>query len=286
MTTVLTGSGDGGQGSTTSTSTENPGSQSNTSTSSSDTSTSTSWRDTLPEDIRSNGALAQFKDVPSLAKSYVHAQSLIGKKGVVLPSEKASDEEWTGFYQSLGQPPIDKFEIATPKDTPLNENFLKDFKTNAHKAGLLPKQAQGLLDWYLNAEKSMTAETQKVAQGEQIKNLDALKQEWGPGYSKQIFLAQTAAKELGGASFVEYLNQTGLGNDAQVIKIMAKAGALLGEDKLRGDGSGGQFGKTPAETRREINDIMGNPKHPYFDATHPGHKQAVADMSERYKGLS
>lgn len=246
--------------------------------------TETSWRDSLPEDLRGNGALAQFKDVGSLAKSYVHAQSLIGKKGVIVPGEKATDEEWAGFFKAIGQPDPDKFEIKLPQDGKINESFIKGFKESAHKAGLLPKQAQGLLDWYISNEQTYAQEAQKTLQAIQEQGLGELKQEWGQGYSKQIALAQAAVRELGGPEFVAYLNETGFGNDPKLIRLMAKAGALLGEDKIRGEG-GGKFGKTPDELRREINDIMGNPSHPYFDTSHPGHKQAVAEMGQRYKAL-
>lgn len=247
--------------------------------------TEKTWRDELPEDIRGNGAIAQFKDIASLAKSYVHAQSLIGKKGVVVPGEKATPEEWASFYKAIGQPEADKFEVSGPKDVKLNETFLKGFKEVAHKSGLLPKQAQGLLEWYLETEKTFAGEAQATVKAEQERGLDELKKEWGQGYTKQIALAKAAVKELGDQDLIAYLDQSGLGNDPKLIRLMAKAGALLGEDHIRGEG-GGQFGKTPAEIRKEINDVMGNKEHPYFDAAHPGHKQAVADMSARYKALT
>ena len=60
------------------------------------------WRDSLPDDLKNNATLANFDNVENLAKSYVHAQSVIGKKGVIKPGEKASDEEWGNFYKELG----------------------------------------------------------------------------------------------------------------------------------------------------------------------------------------
>ena len=243
-----------------------------------------SWRDTLPEDIKGNGALAQFKDINDLAKSYVHAQAMIGKKGVIVPGEKASDEEWSKFYKDIGQPEVDKFEIAPPKDSKVNADFLKGLKEHAHKMGMLPKQAQGILDWYLSNEKVYGDAAMKELQTAQEKGLGDLKQEWGQGYDKQIASAQAAVRELGGPEMIAYLNETGFGNDPKLIRLMAKAGALLGEDKIRGEGAG-KFGQTPDEIRKEINSIMGNPQHPYFDSAHPSHRSAVAEMGSRYKAL-
>src|ERR1043166_4213884 len=52
-----------------------------------------SWRDSLPDDIKGNATLANVQSVQDLAKGYIHAQGLIGKKGIIPPGDKASDEE-------------------------------------------------------------------------------------------------------------------------------------------------------------------------------------------------
>lgn len=288
MSTVLSGEGSGQ-----STTTQEQGSGSGTTTSANavaQTQTSggaatASWRDTLPEELKGNGGLAQFKDVASLAKSYVHAQSLIGKKGVVVPTEKASDEEWKSFYKSVGQPDLDNFELKTPKDMEFNKETVAKFREKAHELGFLPKQAQGLLDWYIQHEsETMTAKTSEL-DNEAKTQLANLQKEWGQGYDKQIALARLAVKDVGIDGFQEYLDSSGLGNDPMIIKAMASFGKLLGEDRLRGE-AGGRFGKTPNEVKGEIADIRGNPKHPYFDHTHPGHRNAVSQMEDLYKQLS
>ena len=245
-----------------------------------------SWRDSLPDDLKNDVGLQQFNDVANLAKSWRSAQEMVGKKGVIIPGEKATPEEFAKFYKDLGQPELDKYTLATPKESKLNEDFLKTFRETAHKAGLLPKQAQGLLDWYLSQEQGFSDKAKADHTAEATKAINGLKTEWGQGYDKQIGLAKAAIREFGSPELVTYLNESGLGNDPQLIRLMAKAGAMLGEDKIRGDGGSGKFGKTPVEIQREINDVMGNPAHPYFDVGHPGHKQAIADMESRYKGLT
>lgn len=249
------------------------------------TSANNSWRDSLPEDLRGNGSLAQFQDVASLAKSYVHAQSLIGKKGLFLPAEKASKDEWRAFYKSMGQPDIDKYDINAPQNVPVNKDFVGKFKSAAHEEGLLPKQAQGMLDWYVKAEQEAVSALQKSKEMETAKAIEGLKQEWGQGFSKQVSLAKLAVQELGGEELKKHLETTGLGNDVQLIKVLAKVGALLGEDKIRGEDSA-KFGKTPEEVKKEIAEIMGNFKHPYYDTNHPGHRLAVDHMAALYRSLN
>lgn len=245
---------------------------------------SASWRDSLPEDIRANPALAQIHDIPSLAKSFVHAQSVIGKKGVFPPGEKATDEEWTQFFKSIGQPELEKFEIALPKDKQTNPELVTKFKALAHKNGLLPKQAQALMDWYVNEETGAADARTKASKLENDAQLETLKKDWGEGYDKQVALARLAVNELGGEVFQQYLTKSGLADNAQLARFMAKVGKLLGEDKIRGDG-GGKLGQTREEIQGEINKVMGDPKHPYFDASHAGHKQALSHMEGLYRKL-
>jgi hypothetical protein len=242
-----------------------------------------SWRDALPEDIRANPTLQSFNDIGSLAKSYIHAQGLIGKKGVIPPGEKASDEEWAGFYKQLGLPEtLDKYEVKIPDQA--DKEFVGKFKEMAHKSGILPKQAQALMDWYLQAEgqavqSRQAQQKQKVEQG-----IAALRKEWGDGFDKQVALAKLGVREVGGGELAEYLEKTGLGDDPMIVKWAARMGKALGEDKLRGDGAG-KFGQTPDEIQAQIDAVMTNTSHPYFDRNHAGHQQAVAQMESLYQKL-
>ena len=49
----------------------------------------------------------------------------------------------------------DGYKYDLPKETKLDEATLKAFSEEAHKLGLLPKQAQGIINYYNNlAEQS------------------------------------------------------------------------------------------------------------------------------------
>ena len=67
------------------------------------------WRSGLPEDVAGDPSLADIKDVSSLAKSYVHAQRMVGRDKVSIPQEGAGEDEWNSFYDRLGRP--EKYEI-------------------------------------------------------------------------------------------------------------------------------------------------------------------------------
>lgn len=237
-----------------------------------------SWRDTLPDDLKANPSLAQFTDVANLAKSYVHAQEKIGKKGVFVPGEKASDDEWKGFFKELGQPELDKFDIKTPEGKEVNADFVKTFKEKAHAAGLLPKQAQQLVEWYVGHEENVL--TQSAASKTQAAQeaIAGLKKEWGEdGYKQQVGLAEVALKTVAPELTADIVKKYGA--DPTVVKLLAKMGKMLGEDTIKGQG--GTSGNTLEEIDGEIARLSAHVA--YTDPSHAQHKSMVEQVAKLYQ---
>ena len=65
---------------------------------------SSDWLDSIEESLKTEPSLSDIKDVNSLAKSYVHAQKMIGADKIVMPNDKSTDDEWNDFYEKLGRP--------------------------------------------------------------------------------------------------------------------------------------------------------------------------------------
>ena len=75
-----------------------------------------SFRDSLPEDLRDHASLKDFNDVGSLAKSFVHAQSMIGSDKINLPTDKSTPEQWSQFYKELGRPDsVDGYDVSSAR---------------------------------------------------------------------------------------------------------------------------------------------------------------------------
>ncbi len=242
-----------------------------------------SWRDSLPDDIKANASLSSFSDVPNLAKAYINAQGLIGKKGVIPPTEHSTAEDWNNFYKAVGLPDKDKYSVNKPEKSEFNDEFVAKFKETAHQAGVLPKQAQAIMDMYAQHESAQSAADMAEVATEQASQIAALKQEWGPGFDKNVKLAQLAVRNIGGESFEKYLNETGLGNDVQLIKFMTALGGKLGEDKLVGGGTSHDFGQTPAEMKAEMDQIQRS--EAYRSARHVDHKAKIARMEQLGKAM-
>lgn len=222
----------------------------------------------------------------------MHAQALIGKKGVIPPKAEATEQEWADFYKAIGMPDADKFELKTPDGLKIDSKFLDGFKQMAIKGGMLPKKAQEMLGWYLGLEKNQQAE-RKAAQDKAAKEgFEGLQKKWGDAYSRELDRAEFAIRELSGDSdegkkgAQALINQLTASGDAFTIEIFSKAAKLLGEDKLH-EGGVGDGGSTVSEIQAELDEIRANGKdNGYFDKNHPNHKIINARAESLYKRLT
>jgi len=232
------------------------------------------WMTELPDDIKAEPSLKNYKDVASLAKSLVHAQKMVGADKIAVPNPKtATEDDYRKVFQKLGLPEtIDKYDLG--KIEGANEELLKGFKEAAHKAGILPSQAKKVLEFYQQAAKASGDAHANKLQSEVSAGLNALKQEWGQGFEKEVTAAKIALKEFGDESLNKLLHDTGMGNHPAVIKLLNRVGKALKEDAVLGASAGRDFGMTPQEAQSEIGKIMADPA--YWTKDHPMHDQMVA----------
>jgi hypothetical protein len=112
------------------------------------------WRHGLPDELRNDDSIKVLNDVHTLAKSYVHARKAIGANKVALPSKHATEDDIQKFYDELGRPALDKYEVQPPKDAKfVDKDTLDKLKPLAHKVGIMPQQLNAILDFY---EKDMS----------------------------------------------------------------------------------------------------------------------------------
>lgn len=250
------------------------------------------WRTALPEDIRADPSLTSIKDVASLAKSYVHAQKLVGTDKIAKPSDKWDEKQWGEFYDAAGRPKDFK-AYGFPKDFKMPDGVELDAKTFDgakevfHKAGLSAKQAEAVLGYY----------GQLVAQGHTVKQTDHVKaqetlmadlhKEWGTTTEHRIAMANQVAMQFGGAEFMDAIESAGLHLHPAVIKTFAKLAENLSEDSLGGT-SGGLQVPIGMGAQQEINQLLQDPKFTdaWLNPNNPGHKVAVDRMMTLQKNAA
>lgn len=241
------------------------------------------WLDGLPDDLKGDASLKRFTDVPNLAKAYKNLESQLGKDRITVPGPHTTDEEWQAIYKKMGLPDPDKYEI---KGEGLKDDVLKDFKAAAHKAGLLPKQAQAAIDWFVARE----AQFDKLEADARVKALAdtkaALEKEWGQDFKHEMLRTQALIKNHGSPEFVKFLDESGFGNNIHVAKFLNSLakGAFKEDTEVAGDTGGAGAQVAPSDARKQATDITANPKNPsyaaYHDAAHPNHKAAVKEVQD------
>lgn len=236
----------------------------------------------LEPDIAGDPSLKAIKDVPSLIKSYVHAQKKMGADKVILPNKNSTSEEWAQLYHKLGLPTeFGKYEVKTEKQA-MNPEFLEEFKKQAYDHKLLPEQANAIFDFVNNKVMQEQEKLDNLAKTELEESINGLKQEWGDAFDVNVNKAKVAAKEFGGEEFQKYLNESGLGNNPALIKVFAKIGeSFFKEDKFKETSQ--VYSLSPDAAQEKINQITGDFSGPYYNSMHPDHGRIVDEVAKLYK---
>ena len=158
------------------------------------------------------------------------------------PAEAKADDP-------LAKVPEDgKYTLTMPDGVELDGELAEALGPEFKELGLTHAQAQKLVDKYIGI--------QQARAGKQSEEFGATIAGWadtakkdpeigGTKWDGTVQTAQRAVKALGNDALRDYLNASGAGNHPEVIRFMAKAGALIAEDN---PASGGAEGKgKPAE---------------------------------------
>jgi hypothetical protein len=232
--------------------------------------------DSLPDDLRAEPSLRNFTDPVSLAKSYVHAQRMIGADKIPLPGKSATDDEWRQVYKRLGAPEDPKgYEIKLGKDV-MRDAELDAFRAAAFEAGLNGKQAGRIAQFLESAVTQSRADLEKNSESVRYEGEQELRREWGQAFDQQVQLAHKAAVTfLGNTELldtVELADGRLLGDHPAIVKMFANLAREIGEDKLLGEAS--ELVMTPTEAQSKISEIT-RQGTPYWDKFHPEHRAYV-----------
>jgi hypothetical protein len=249
------------------------------------------WRAGLPEDLRGEKMFENIKGKdwveagPTLAKGYRDAQKLVGSGIMRVPGKDAKPEEVAKWKsENLGKlaeaglidaapAASDKYEakLNLPEGRAADPKSMSRFYDVAHKNGLSDRQAQAVLDLYVELQDG----ARDSIGGSAKEAMTTLEREWGGAVQHNLGLAQRAVAELGGRELMELLDTTGLGNHPALIRVFHRVGKVLSEDDpvfAMAAGGGADEAKT------KLASIMNDPKHAYWNGEAPGHKDAVAEV--------
>jgi hypothetical protein len=239
------------------------------------------WRLALSPELQAEAMFKTIPDVATLAKNYLNAQKLVGADKIPVPSKHATPDDWKTVYQKLGLP-VDLKDYTLKEAPTVKGEFVEQFKASAHKAGILPRQAQEVLDWF--AEANVNASNKLVADREAsyATQIQGLKEEWGTAFNAKINSAKQVIQKFADKDIVEHLEKSGIANDVKLAKFLSKIGESLTESGIVGADPTMAGAKSPAEAKKDISRVQGDRTHPYHNKSHPSHDAAVKEMQDLF----
>ena len=233
----------------------------------------------IPAEYKNEKALQNFQDMDGFVKSYLHSQKLVGSDKIPIPNKFATDEDWNTVYEKLGKPKSpDEYKYNLPKESKLDDDSLKAFSATAHQLGLLPKQAEGIINYYNELANASEVDTNAKAETARTESEKTLRKEYGSAYKHRLHAAKNLASSTLGNDFLNNtILQDGskLGDNPIVVKAFAELASQISEDSMI-------QGEAPAYmSLKEINKqiaALQQPGSAYFDKRHPNHDVAVSEM--------
>ena len=245
------------------------------------------WKTQIPEDIKSESSLAQIKDLPTLIKSYVHAQKLVGADKMPVPKDSWTPEQWSEFYAKTGRPESpDKYpqlDETMTKKSMMDKELIGDLTKAFHKAGLSTKQAMSVFSDYAT---TMEGRINKVKDGfsKSVQDSQAILQKtYGDKLEARLDVARAVVSKFGDEEISNYIDSSGIGNNPGFINMLIKMGDAMMEDRADGKGVDlllGSTGDAVAEIAKLKLDtsFIGR----LMDSSAVGHKDAVAKWAEAH----
>lgn len=242
------------------------------------------FQNLIPEEYKEEKSLQNFSNMDDFVKSYLHSQKLVGADKIPVPNKLATDDDWNTVYERLGRPENPEgYSYELPEESKIDDTTLKAFSAEAHKLGLLPKQAQGIMNYYNSlaeqSDKSLEFRDETARAEAEIE----LRKEYGPAYDLKVSQARNLATNTLGADFLRNTilqDGSSLGNNPQIVRAFADLASKLSEDSMV------QGEVASAMTVKEIDgeiDTLTQPGSAYWDKTHINHKKAVDEVQRLYE---
>ena len=243
-----------------------------------------SFMEMIPEELREHPSLSPIKDVGNLARSYVNAQRLIGSDKVPLP-KNPTEEDLDNIYSRLGTPETPAgYEVAADGNL-ITEEIATQYADIAHSLRLTPQQAQGVLDYYKSSVEQSSEGLHQQAEQQAEQTALELQREWGSAFEAKVTAAKDIVDQFGGGDLLQMKLDDGtlVGNHPAFIKAFAAMGdfknTVTSEDTVSDNARTSNF--TPAMAQQEVDAIMNDKTHSYWNRKDPiGRQRAIDRMQE------
>lgn len=221
----------------------------------------------LPEEIRKDGTIANYKTLADLARGHIETKKLVGtiKKAPATPQE----------YK------LSAIEGLDP-NTKLSPEMQSAFLAEAHKLGAPNETVDGLHKWFVNFIAGSVKKQNQAKADMALQNETKLREEWGADFDKNFNAVTRMLQTTGGQELINELGGN-FKNSPLALKGLAKIAALLSEDSIKslGGNQDHETSQVDKEFGEYSNAIATNDqKHPLMNEKSPDHLKAVARWNQ------
>ncbi len=220
---------------------------------------STGFLDTIDNQFREDPSISKFSNVNDLAREHVNLQSLLGRKGVILPKEGDAEEVWNKYRSEMNVPSDSNGYFG---EEAALENELPSYLAKvAHENNLSIDQYQNIIKGYNSWQEEQGTISEKDIEIKTTESIDSLRKEWGRAFVAKADIGASALNNLtnGNADAIaniELSDGTSLGNNVDFIKIMASVGETLQEKGLMEGIMSNTSAMSPEEAQSKIAGMM------------------------------
>lgn len=128
-----------------------------------------------------------------------------------------------------------KYDLKLAEGAMLDQAYVEQFSQFAKENKLTQEMAQGFLNREQNLLNSYVQKQQQEFEATQkawVAEIEKDPEIGGEKLKENVELAHRALKQFGSEKFLSELEQTGYGNHPELVRVFAKIGQLIKEDKM------------------------------------------------------
>lgn len=147
----------------------------------------------------------------------------------------AANSQTSNATSGSAQTQQSDFDLKLPDGSNLDASYLEQTKALAKELGLSQEAAQKLVErdsGLLSSVSERNAVQVREKTEQWAKDAQADKEIGGGNFQSSVTDARTALDRFGSPEFKNMLNQSGVGNHPELIRILARVGKAMREDKM------------------------------------------------------
>ena len=208
------------------------------------------WLSGLTSDLRDNDLVKGAQKPSDFVKAALGWKAQLDKS-IVRPGKDATPEQVLAYHTAMGIPAKAE-DYGLTKNELVSDEFIKAQSELYLAQGLSKDQAKAMHEHSLKHMQDGASAIKAANLKARTDTEATLKAEYGDKYDQTLNDARNALRRFASPEDMEYLNNTGLGNDAGLIKMFANIQSRIGGDSLLGGGRQGNAGSATSEIKNRF----------------------------------